>query len=57
MRGASPSKTIKVFMIEIMTETFWLVATACVKLIVPIVAVSISFKLFFDGLYGGSRRG
>lgn len=34
---------------------FWETATALVKLIIPITAITIGLRLFFYGLYGGRR--
>lgn len=42
-------------MIEIMETAFWATATQLVHLIVPITAITITFRLFFAGLYGGRR--
>ncbi len=43
-------------MIDIMKQAFWVTATQLTELIVPIVAITIIFSLFFAGLYGGRRR-
>jgi len=43
-------------MFEIIEQAMWATATHCVKLIVPVVAITMAFRMFTTALYGKGDR-